>query len=181
MKGRHANLPFHFYVNVQNSFLGPDMPPGTTAAIWHGVYARDYQTLITHVLLESGAHWSGLPLHAISTTLDFSVSRENLMPWASMGEETEAWYANYLEGLECLVHAPFKASGRHTGIMIDWSDGFSRYPKEHKPLNLINLDSGQFALLPNNYATYTDSHFCQASAQQNFKHYKRGDEVYWGI
>ena len=70
MSSRHANLPFHLYVNVQNSFLGPTMPPGTTAAIWHGVYARPYQTLYCHVLLESGAHWSGLPMHAISTTQD---------------------------------------------------------------------------------------------------------------
>jgi len=177
--GRHANLPFHFYVNVKNSFLGPTMPEGTTAAIWHGVYARPYQTLYCHVLLESGAHWSGLPLHAISTTQDFSVARECVMPWTSMGEETEAWHAHYLEGLECNVHAPFKALGRHTGIIIDWCDGFSRYPQEHKPLNLIALNSGQFTLLPNNYATYNDNHFCQASAQQNFKHYKRGEEIFW--
>jgi len=177
--GRHANLPFHFYVNVQNSFLGPTLTPGSSAAFWNGVYARPYESLFCHVLLESGAHWSGLPLHAISTTLDFSVPRECVMPWTSMGEETEAWHVHYLEGLECNVHAPFKALGRHTGVIIDWADGFSRYPQEHKPLNLIALNSGQFTLLPNNYATYNDNHFCQASAQQNFKHYKRGEEVFW--
>jgi len=177
--GRHANLPFHIYVNVKNSFLGPTMPEGVTPAIWHGIYARPYQTLYCHVLLESGANWSGLPLHAMSTTLDFSLPRESLVPWGSMGEETEAWHAHYLEGLECAVHAPIKAPGRHTGIVIDWADGFSRYPQEHKPLNLIALNSGQFALLPNNYATYVDNHFCRADAKLNLKHYRRGDEVFW--
>jgi len=176
---RHANLPFHLYVNVQNSFLGPTMPPGTTAAIWHGVYARPFQALMCHVLLESGAHWSGLPLHAISTTQDFSVPREHLMPWGSMGEQTEAWHARYLEGLTCEIRAPFKARGRHTGVIIDWADGFSRYPQEHKPLNLIALDSGQFALLPNNYAVYDDAHFVDDAAKEHLRHYRRGEDVYW--
>ena len=177
--GRHANLPFHLYVNVCNRFLGPNMPEGVTAGIWHGVYAREYQTLMCHVLLESGAHWSGMPLHALSTTTDFSMTREQLMPWASMGQETEVHFAKYLEGLQCAVHAPFTGVGRHTGIMIDWSDGSSRYPSEHKPLNLIGLESGQFALLPNNFATYADKHFVNDSARKNLNNYKRGEEVYW--
>lgn len=177
--GKHARLPFHVYVNVNNEFLGPNMPPGTTAGIWHGVYSREYQTLMCHVFLESGAHWSGLPVHALSTTKDFSVSRESLMPWAAMGDDVEVWHAKYLEGLSCEVHAPFKAKGRHTGLIIDWTDGYSRYPEEHKPLNLINLENGQFALLPNNYATYRDGHFSKDSARENLKHYKRGDKVYW--
>jgi hypothetical protein len=176
---RHANLPFHLYVNVDNRFLGPNMPPGTTPAIWHGVYARPCQTLYCHVLLESGAHWSGLPLHALSTTQDFSLARENLMPWGSMGDETEAWHANYMEGLRCSVHAPFKGDGRHTGIIIDWTDGFSRYPAEHKPLSLVHLDTGQFALLPNNYLMFEDAHFVELKARENTKHYSRGETVYW--
>jgi hypothetical protein len=176
---RHANLPFHLYVNVDNRHLGPNMPSGTTPAIWHGVYARPYQTLYCHVLLESGAHWSGLPLHAISTTQDFSRARESLMPWGSMGDETEAWHAHYIEGLKCNTHAPFTAGGRHTGIIIDWTDGFSRYPAEHKPLNLIALDAGQFALLPNNYLTFEDAHFVEPKARENTKHYRRGETVYW--
>ena len=101
------------------------------------------------------------------------------MPWTAMGDETEVWHAKYLEGLSCEVHAPFKAKGRHTGLMVDWADGYSRYPEEHKPLNLINLESGQFALLPNNYATYCDGHFSKESARENLKHYKRGEKVYW--
>ena len=176
---RHANLPFHIYVQVKNEFLGPNMPSGTTCGIWHGVYSREYQTLMCHVFLESGAHWSGMPIHALSTTSDFSIPREHLMPWAAMGDETEVWHAKYLEGLACEVNAPFKARGRHTGLMVDWVDGYSRYPAEHKPLNLINLESGQFALLPNNYTTYADKHFVNSNARENFKHYKRGERIFW--
>jgi hypothetical protein len=179
MSSKHANLPFHFYVNVDNRFLGPTMPPGTTAAIWHGVYARPYQTLYCHVLLESGAHWSGLPLHAISATQDFSLAQEQLMPWGSMGEETEAWHVHYLEGLKCNVHAPIQAAGRHTGIIIDWADGFSRYPQEHKPLNLIERSDGRFLLFPNNYCRFMDFHFTSHKRDADLAKYRRGEDVYW--
>ena len=175
----HANLPHHIYVNVDNRFLGPNMPTGVTAGIWHGVYAREAQVLMCHVFLESGANWSGLPLHALSFTNDFSLPAESLMPWGAMGTDTVVWSASYLLGLACEVHAPIKAKGRHTGLVVDWVDGFSQYPQEHKPLNLIMLDSGQFALLPNNYLTYKDAHFVREEATHNMKHYRRGETVYW--
>lgn len=176
---RHASLPFHLYVNVSNRYLGPEMPEGVTPAVWHGVFGREYQTLMCHVLLESGAHWSGLPLHALSTTKDFSVPRQHLMPWGAMGSALDVWYATYLEGLTAEIRIPFQAKGRHTGIVVDWQDGFSRYPQEHKPLNLLHLNSGQFALLPNNYSTFSDAHFVTAKAKENLRHYRRGSEVYW--
>jgi hypothetical protein len=170
---KHTPLPFHFYVNVNNAFLGPKMPKGVTKAIWHGIYCREYQTMSCHVFLESGAHWSGLPLHAISTTTDFSLGPEKVMPWCGMGEELEAVLMPFLEGMET------SEGGRHTGIIIDWKDGYSRYPAEHKPLSLIQLKSGQFALLPNNYVTYKEKHFVDDAAKKNMKRYRRGEQVYW--
>lgn len=176
---RNANLPFHFYVNVNNSFLGPNMPSGVTKAIWHAVYCRQHQTLLCHVFLESGAHWSGLPIHAMSMTEDFSIPREHLMPWTAMGEHIEAFHSKYLEGLDCEVFRPFAMEGRHTGIIIDWEDGYSRYPAEHKPLNLIELKNGQFGLLPNNFVVIKDKHFVEDSKKDFLKFYRRGEEVYW--
>ena len=177
--GRHTNLPFHIYVRVKNSFLGENMPAGSTAGIWHAVYSREGQQLQCHVFLESGANWSGLPLHALSTTEDFSSAQEVVQPWGCMGKDIETWHSDYLEGLECKLIKPVAAEGRHTGIIIDWSDGFSRYPQEHKPLNLIQLNGGQFSLVPNNYATYSDKHFVEESAKEMMKFYRRGDKVYW--
>ena len=182
----HANLPHHLYVNVDNRALGPSMPAGVTAAIWHGIYTRPGQVIACHLLLESGANWSGIPIHCISTTTDFSIGHTLLQPWGAMGREPLVWKSSYLEGLEAVLlksEVRPQAAGRHTGIVIDWSDGFSIYPQEHKPLNLIHLDSGQFCLLPNNYLLYNDAHFTNtangATASQNIKHYRRGDVTYW--
>jgi hypothetical protein len=178
---KHTSLPFHFYVNVNNAFLGPDMPEGVTKGIWHGVYCREYQVLSCHVFLESGAHWSGLPIQALSATEDFRYDSNVLMPWCGMGEEIEAVYMPFLEGLEArpMIATPGNPKGRHTGIIIDWKDGYSRYPEEHKPLNLLQIGTGQFALFPNNYVTYKEKHFVNEKAKENMKHYRRGEEVYW--
>ena len=136
---RHSNLPFHFYINVDNNFLGKNMPRGVTKGIWHGIYCRPGQLLMCHVLLESGANWTGLPIHAISVNENFCYNQEILMPWSAMGEELDVFHTKYLEGLKCSIIDLINDSGRHTGIIIDWKDGFSRYPQEHKPLNLIEL------------------------------------------
>lgn len=173
---KHASLPYHMYVNVDNKFLGPNMPEGITKALWHGVYGRPYQLLLCHVMLETGAHWSGLPLHAISTTKNFSISHDDLMPWKCMGEEMDVVKMEYLEGLQVTTAT---GSGRHTGIIIDWKDGYSMYQQEHKPLSLISLDSGQYTLRPNNYCLFKDSHFIDESLLSQTKNYRRGEDVYW--
>jgi len=173
---KHANLPYHFYVNVDNKYLGPNMPEGTTPAIWHAVYGRPYQLLLCHVVLESGAHWSGLPLHAISMEKDFSLDHEELMPWKCMGEDLDVVQLEYLEGLIVETRAGI---GRHTGIIVDWYDGFSRYQHEHKPLSLVELKTGQFALQPNNYCRYKDNHFTSDKYNEQTKLYRRGEDLYW--
>ena len=75
------------------------MPEGVTPAIWHAVYGRPYQLLLCHVVLESGAHWSGLPLHAISMEKDFSLDHEELMPWKCMGEDLDVVQLDFLKTL----------------------------------------------------------------------------------
>ena len=84
-----------------------------------------------------------------------------------------------MEGLECEVFNPFTMNGRHTGLIVDWEDGYSRYPSEHKPLNLIELRNGQFALLPNNFLLFKDKHFTESLAKENLKFYRRGETTYW--
>jgi hypothetical protein len=177
---RHANLPFHIYVNIDNRFLGDNMPSGYTPAIWHSVFCRSNQVLMCHVLLESGANWTGLPIHAISTKKAYEFTSSELMPWSAMGEDLDVFNVKYLEGLECKTIESMESRGRHTGIIIDWKDGFSRYAQEHKPLNMIELENGQFAFLPNNFVVYDDKHFVCKNAQDNLKYYKRGEKIYWG-
>lgn len=180
----HTQLPYHFYVKVNNKHLGPNMPEGCTDGIWHGIHSREGQVLMCHVMLETGAHWSGLPLHGLSTC-NYYYTHDMIMPWGAMGDQIIASHMPYLEGLKTFPTAKCKelhllgAAGRHTGIIIDWADGYSRYPQEHKPLNLIAMHSGPFALLPNNYLTYIDKHFITDDKKHELKNYQRNEQVYW--
>lgn len=174
---KHHALPYHLYVNVDNRFLGPEMEPGTTKAIWHGVYARESQLILCHLILETGAHWSGMPLHAISEGTDFKHGHEALMPWKAMGSDMDVFNMPYLEGLQAEIRD--MGTGIHTGIIIDWKDGFSRYPQEHKPLNLIRLSNGQFGAYPNNFCVFMDKHFTHNRKDAERANYRRGEDVYW--
>ncbi len=177
---RHANLPFHLYVNVDNDALGYRMPEGTTRGLWWGIHCRPGQALMCHVLLASGAQWAGIPFHRISTSTDFGRGHVELMPWAAMGERLETFHAEYLEGMLIHLFNPFDAEGRHTGIIVDWSDGFSRYPQEHKPLNVVELFSGQFALVPNNHLEFEDRHLVREDLRDQLSLYRRNEDVHWG-
>ena len=99
---KNANLPHHLYVNVKNSFLGNDMPIGHTPAIWHAVYSRIGQLICCHVVLQSGAHWSGLPLSALSTTEVFDDGKNNAI-WAYRGFLDAEKYV-----FECRKNSPMR-------------------------------------------------------------------------
>lgn len=151
---------------------------------------------MTNILLETGANWTGVPIQEICLDLNREVtpvptdeqakvlvenwSKAPLFPWASMGNDIYAFHADYLEGLRVTDVRNSLVLGRHTGIILDWSDGFSRYPAEHKPLNLIVSNwHGYFALLPNNFCQFEDKHFVVKGEKSVLKEYRRGDQVYW--
>jgi hypothetical protein len=177
----HKSLPQIFYVDVPNNLLGPKMPEGWTRGLLHGLYGREGQMILCHILLESGAHWSGIPLHLVKmdwkgTPSDRIFGQKDLQPWGCMGEALNISLLEYLEGLKVTPRF-MDVEGRHTGIIVDWNGKFSRHPEEHKPLSLIHLASGQFSLLPNNYFTLSDPHFTKAT--EATKLYRRGDNIWW--
>jgi hypothetical protein len=171
---KHASLPHHHYVKVPNSLLGPKMPSGSTNAILHGIYGHPGQLVLTHLLLETGAHWSGIPLILLNDGDETS----GLQPWGCMGEAITTSYLPFLDG-QPAIPRKINVEGRHTGILIDWSDGYSRYPQEHKPLSLIKLIDNRFCLLPNNYFVLNDKHFVTSESKNEMSLYKRGEVVYF--
>ena len=176
---RHAPLPHHLYVHVDNAALGLTTG-GTTPGVLHALYARPGQILLGHVLLRTGAHFSGVPLHHIYSRCQVTETREpgDLQPWGAMGEALEIVHFPYLEGLRVELFRRGWA-GRATGLVVDWADGFSRYPEQHKPLSLIALDSGHYCVMPNNYLRWNEASFVQPETWPEAKGYRRGEGVWW--
>ena len=180
----HANLPFLLYVRVPNWVITDGkVKDGFTKGIWWGVYARLGQHVMTNILLETGANWTGVAVKDVCLDDDCPfpvVSDAPLFPWAAMGNDIYAFHANYLEGMMVTDVRKNLVLGRHTGIVLDFSDGFSRYQAEHKPLNLIACDRHNgFALLPNNSCQFQDKHFVVKGEHTVLKNYRRQSEVYW--
>jgi len=173
---RHANLPYHLYVYVDNKYLG--LETGYTQGIWHGVYARSGEVLLSHILLETGAHWTGIPLHAIRHIEGGSNKKSGeIQPWGNMGTDIDVFFLKHLEGLE-IEYFSQKLKGTATGIVVDWYDGFTKHPEQHKPLHLIAMNDGNYYLLPNNFLRWFDPSFVEESKWSECKGYRRGSQVW---
>lgn len=180
----NAVLPYHMYVLVDNGALMPTTGDDYTPGILHALHSRPGEKMYAHVLLETGAHWSRVPLSRIAwkKPLKEPVDHE---PWGGMGERMTIDLFPALEGLrgETLDGAGHGFPGhyfRHTGMVVDWLDGYSRYPQEHKPLSLLAMDDGSFGLLPNNFFILQDLHFTRHMDDKSpdLHNYRRGEYTY---
>ena len=90
----------------------------------------------------------------------------------------EVIHLPYLDGLQVKM-VKGEAMGRSTGIVIDWSDGFSRHPEMHKPLHLLLMDSGLISLQPNNYLRWHDPSFVVKGTWEKTRSYRRGDALWY--
>jgi len=177
----HAALPHHLYVLVDNCVMG--LPPGVTPGVLHALWGRPGQVLLGHVLLETGAHWSDVPLHHLyhlprPAHDDDALAPEEVQPWGCMGTDIRVSHMPYLEGLRISVLGS-GTLGRCTGLVVDWLDGYSRYPEQHKPLHLVALDNGHYAALPNNRLRWADPSFVDARSWAETRMYRRNRGVFW--
>lgn len=174
----HFSLPYHIYVWCDNQFI--NKKEGTTPAVLHGIFSRSGQIVMTHLLLETGAHWTGVPLHGIYSIEkpERKIKPHEAQPWGAMGKNIDCSHFQYLEGLRVEVFRSGWA-GRSTGLVVDWADGFNRHPEQHKPLHLLQMDTGHYTLQPNNYLRWFDPSFIDPNRWQETKNYVRGEEVWW--
>lgn len=174
---RHVALPHHLYVWADNRYLTGGDQIGITPAVLHGVYGRPGEVILTHLLLETGAHWSGVPLHGVyCKPLIPPQTVQQCQPWGNMGESMEAAHMPYLDGLQVEVKGGHH--GRSTGIVLDWTDGFTRHPSMHKPLHLLLMESGGIWAQPNNHLRWRDPSFVDESTWTGTSAYRRGEQTW---
>lgn len=176
---RHITLPNHLYVWADNTFLTGGKITGRTPAVLHGIYGRPGQVILTHLLLETGAHWSGVPIHGIyHKETSAGAKLQKCQAWGNMGENIEAFSLPYLEGLQ-IERLSDGEKGHSTGMCIDWTDGFTHHPTMHKTLHLLLMDDGTLSLQPNNGLKWSDPSFVDHSKWEEARHYRRGDQVWY--
>jgi hypothetical protein len=140
---------------------------------WEEAYAFAIQSvrgraLGFHVMLQSGAHYRNVPLHAISTNRSAPLYRpHDLAYWDCFSNKPLVTVFDYLRDHECAAILP--SGVRMQGVYlftVDWlpddaaHPGFILQPDQNKCGHVLSLRDGNLAMLPTNRVIWRDGYFC---------------------
>lgn len=120
-----------------------------------------------HVMLQSGAHYRGVPLHAICTRADAESRRvEDLSYWDCFTSKPVVTVFDYLRDHECIAMLP--GGRRERGVYlwtVDWlpddpvRPGWVLTPDQNKCGHFLALESGNVCMLPTNRIAWRDGYW----------------------
>lgn len=164
MLNNNVNLPKHLYAYLRTEFCN-NLEPGTEGFIPCVVFGAESnlnRALGFHVLREDGALVSQVPLHALCW-IEGAPRQElfDLCEWDCFGHWLSVIEFSYLADapVDCLNLQDEQMDGAYVCTFDFLDNGFSNCPSQHKCLHLIRLDSGNFALKPNNRCRFQDLSF----------------------
>jgi hypothetical protein len=176
------NLPSPIHVNVLSSFLYQDDREGFTEAYIFAVTAIINRPLLFTVHTIDGAVVSRLPVHSFVAynKLDYSpFSLVELQPWECIGTDIQAVHHTYLKDYDVKIKIQDEfIKGKYILTFDSFSNGFSEDPEQHKTFNMVELENGQYALMPNNRCLFLDRHF--TDDMSSFPKYAR-NSTYWRL
>jgi len=161
-------------VLVRDKYITDYQRDGVTEAYLLAVDCRPNSIIRFTAYLESGAVWSNLPIESIycdrfgSVDLSGAKKTEELQPFSC------------LEGpYSCISYDILKNANLETRLgpanylfTINYEGcGLSEDPEQYKNHNIVALETGQLAALPNNYMVVTDCWF--SNAKHDVSQYKR--------
>ena len=175
------DLPEPIHCHVLQEYLTNGAENSVEECYIFAVTALENRTLLFTCHTENGAVFSRLPIWAFRTK-DYTdagedLDLETLCPWSALGGNASIIKHRYLKDYEvkCKIGDEFVA-GRYL-FTIDYNEGlYAQDPEQHKTHNVIELDSGFYAALPNNFCLFEDSHFVKSAPKSS--HYAR-NEIYF--
>lgn len=162
----NANIPtLHCW--VRREFLTGGQSFGLEEGYAFGILSIRARALGFHVMLKSGAHFRGLPLHAllVKKTEDYR-DLSDLQLWDCFSSRPVVTVFDYLRGHECKVWLRDKTQMRGTYLFtVDWlpdseeAPGLIYQPDQNKCGHVIALANGQLACQPTNRIAWLDGYF----------------------
>jgi hypothetical protein len=159
----NASLP-HRYGAVRGWAIGRPELEAVPCVIF-GVASVPNRALGFHVVLEGGAQYARVPIHALRHGREWvsSVALRDRQAWECFGYEITVTTFAYLREAGCtLLVGPKRKEGLSARYWcsLDWYDnGFSDDPEQHKILHLIAVEDGTFAAMPNDRLRWYDESF----------------------
>jgi hypothetical protein len=177
----NADIPY-LPVWVRRSFIarGGGVEQGYAFAI----QSHPGRALAFHVMLKSGAHYRGVPIHALQL-YPISKSRDlgDCQLWDCFTYNSVVHCYSYLRDHEAECYLRSGRVGGSYLFTVDWlpdfrGPGFTHLPDQNKCGHVMALEDGNLACLPTNRIAWKDGYFIGARPTPALQNYKVQDEVY---
>jgi len=133
-----------------------------------GVVSRPGEATLFHILMEDGGVWWGVPVSALCWKPCEHRELHQLQLWNNFSYNITVTTFAALAGLSCVYHD--RDNQKHSGeylFTLDWAQGdyselrygYAETPDNHKCGHVIKLESGHFAIQPNNRMRFFDPSF----------------------
>ncbi len=156
-----GELPRHQYVWVDSRFTHIK-PQGFIPAVWFAITSTPARMWGCSVMLESGAIYRGLPLHALASRerpVDGWGPRAS-QEWGCYGWQFSTIAYTYLCGLPLVAQCGNrKFQGEYVFTAAPFNDGFSDEPEQSKEFVFAALDNGRFTSQPTNRVVFSERSF----------------------
>ncbi len=157
-----GSLPKHQYVWVDSSFTHK-AAIGFVPAVWFGLVSHPGRMWGCNVMLESGAIYRNLPLHALAHTVnpDKYWDAMQAQRWDCYGYGWSATEYTYLKSIKCNARCAPDTSllGQYLFTVAPVGDGFSESPDQAKEFTFVKLVNGRFTVQPTDYLIFEDKSF----------------------
>lgn len=185
----NANIPT-LHVWVRREFLTGGKGYGLEEGYAFAILSIRGRALQFHVMLKSGAHFRGLPLHALQTTPAEKTEGEyknlgDLQLWDCFSSRPVVTVFDYLRDHECKVWLRDRSQMRGEYLFtVDWlpdseeAPGLIYQPDQNKCGHVLALANGQIACQPTNRIAWMDSYFIGADPQPHKQGYETSDTVW---
>jgi hypothetical protein len=163
-----ASLPQHLYGYVRRRFVTNNTAIGIEKCVIHAVSCKPCQPLTFSILLECGAQYRGVPIHALivgqdpTADIPSALGLTHHQVWGCFGTEFSIIEMKYCDGMS----AEWRDSdgktyrGRGLGWAIEFDgDGYSNAPHQDKSFNMLLSDEGYLAAMPNNRVRWYEDSF----------------------
>ncbi len=173
-----GSLPKHQYVRVDTVFTHRE-PCGHAPAVWFGLVSLPGRMWGCNVLLESGALYRGLPLHALShgnRADDWDAGQAQR--WDCYGTDWSGHEYSYLRALRVRARCgKGEFNGEYLFTVVPANDAFSEVPEQAKEFTFVKLENGRFTVQPTDHLLFEERSFTVDQGEWP-KGYKRQNEVY---
>jgi hypothetical protein len=158
----NADIPY-LRCFVRNSFLNGGA--GTEEAYAFAIQSYPGRALAFHVMLKSGAHYRGVPIHGLSL-YEGAPPRDlpDCQLWDCFTSRPVVHVYNYLREHEALCYTRSGEYRGHYLFTVDWlpddnGPGFTHLPEQNKCAHVLALTDGNLVALPTNRIAWMDGYF----------------------